>query len=33
MIAGSGSKSEDKAKAIVVQAIISDMHFWYHVKK
>ena len=33
MIASSGSKSEDKAKAIAVQAIINDTHFWYHVKK
>jgi hypothetical protein len=33
MIASSGSKAEDKAKAIAVQAIINDLHFWYHIKR
>lgn len=33
MIASSGNKSEDKAKAMAVQDIINDMQFWYHVKK
>lgn len=33
MIASSGSKNEDKAKAIAVQDIINDTRFWYHVKK
>ncbi|KAF8269571.1 ribonuclease H-like domain-containing protein [Lactarius quietus] len=33
MIATGGSKAEDKAKAIAVQAIINDLHFWYHIKR
>ncbi|KAF8270666.1 ribonuclease H-like domain-containing protein [Lactarius quietus] len=33
MIASSGTKSEDKAKAIAVQAIINDLYFWYHINR
>ena len=33
MIASSGNKSKDKAKAMAVQDIINDMQFWYHVEK
>ena len=33
MIASASTKSDDKAKAIVVQEIIESPQFWYHVKK
>jgi hypothetical protein len=33
MIASAGSKNEDKAKALVVQATISNPEFWHNVKK
>lgn len=33
MIASAGSKSDDNAKAIVVQEVIEDPEFWYHIKK
>jgi hypothetical protein len=33
MIDSASTKSEDKAKAIVVQGIIDDLQFWYHIKK
>jgi hypothetical protein len=33
MIASAGSKSDDNVKAIVVQKVIEDPEFWYHIKK
>lgn len=33
MIASAGTKSEDQAKAIMVQGIIDDAQFWYHIRK
>jgi hypothetical protein len=33
MIASTGSKRDDKVKAIMVQEIIESPQFWYHVKK
>ena len=33
MIATAGSKSDDNSKARVVQKVIEDPEFWYHIKK